>query len=216
MQRKGGTTRDTGEVSSTPRQRIILGCGVGLLIVLDQLTKFFVRQSFSLGESVRVLGDFFRLTYIHNPAGAFGIAFVHPAVYFIASAVIAILISISLYRHPILRSWSVWGLALVLGGAVGNLIDRVLLGEVVDFLDCEFFDITLRAFSFWFIHFPGYTMTRWPIFNVADSAVTVGIVLLILSTWLDPYKPRLPADAAPGERILDRRSGSGAESASGG
>lgn len=171
------------------RRRLILAGVTGLLIVADQLTKLAVRQNFSLGESVRVLGDFFRLTYIHNAAGAFGITFGHPAVYFIASAVIAILIILSLYRHPHLHHWSVWGLVLVLSGAIGNLIDRLYLGEVVDFLDVEFFDITIRSFSFLFIHFPGYSMTRWPVFNIADSAVSVGIFVLILSSWLDPHQP---------------------------
>jgi len=173
-------------VNPIRRQRTILACVVGLLIIVDQITKFIVRQSFSLGESVRVLGDFFRLTYIHNAAGAFGISFGHPTIYFVASTIISVLIIINLCRHPNLRRWSVWGLALVLGGAIGNLVDRIYLGEVVDFFDCEFFDITIQPFSFWFIKFPGYSMTRWPIFNIADSAVTVGIVVLLVSAWLDP------------------------------
>ncbi len=161
---------------------------VGLLIIADQLTKLAVRQSFALGESVPVWGDFFRLTYIHNAAGAFGVAFGHPAVYYVASIVISIFIIHNLYRHPDLRSWSIWGLALVLGGAIGNLIDRIYLGAVIDFLDCEFFDINLPTFKLWFIHFRGYAMTRWPIFNIADSAVTVGICVLILSVWFDGKK----------------------------
>jgi len=194
------------------RRRLILAGVVGILLVLDQFSKLAVRNSFSLGESVRVLGDFFRLTYIHNPGGAFGITFGHPLVYFLASSIIAVFIVISLYRHPDIRHWSVWALALILAGALGNLIDRVFLGEVVDFLDCEFFDIHLPPFSFWFIHFPGYSMTRWPVFNVADSAVTVGIVLLLLSGWLDPsaassssscsVKETLPT-AEPGKNQLE-------------
>ncbi len=158
----------------------------GLLIVADQLTKLAVRQSFVLGESIPVLGDFFRLTYIHNAAGAFGVWFGHPAVYGIASSIISLVIIHTIYRRPDLRSWSIWGLTLVLGGAIGNLIDRIYMGEVVDFLDFEFFDLDLPTFKLWFIHFRGYAMTRWPIFNIADSAVTVGICVLILSVWLDP------------------------------
>lgn len=171
------------------RPRLILACVAGLLIIADQASKLLVRHTFSLGESVPVFGDFFRLTYIHNPAGAFGITFGHPSIYFIASIVIAVLIGINLYRHPLLRLWSVWGLVLVLAGAIGNVIDRVYLGEVVDFFDVEFFDISIPSFKLLFIHFPGYSMTRWPVFNIADSAVTVGIGFLLVSAWLDPQKP---------------------------
>jgi len=163
-----------------------LGGVAGLLIVADQLTKLAVRQSFALGESVPVCGDFFRLTYIQNVAGAFGVWFGHPAVYYIASIIISLVIIHTIYRRPDLRSWSTWGLTLVLGGAIGNLIDRIAVGQVVDFLDFEFFDLDLPTFKFLFIHFRGYTMTRWPIFNLADSSVFCGIWVLILSMWLDP------------------------------
>lgn len=191
MQGAGGTKGDTGQtINPTARLRIILGSVVAFLIVADQLTKLLVRESFYLGESVAVWGDLVRLTYIHNAAGAFGIGLGHPAVFFIASTIIAVILSINLYRHPDLHRWAVWGLALVLAGAVGNLIDRLWLGAVVDFIDCEFFDLTIPSFVVWFIKFPGYTMSRWPIFNVADSSVTVGIGVLILSTWLDPPPPR--------------------------
>lgn len=193
------------------RRRIILAGLVGLLLVADQLSKLIVRNSFALGESVRVLGDFFHLTYIRNAGGAFGITFGHPLVYFLASSIIAVFITISLYRHPDIRRWSVWALTFILAGAIGNLIDRVYLGEVVDFLDCEFFDINLPSFSLWFIRFPGYSMTRWPVFNVADSAVTVGIVLLLLSSWLDPHEASLTssspaADVPPTKDPIDHQS----------
>jgi len=189
MQRRGGTTGIAGQVNPLYRPRLILACVAGLLIIADQASKLLVRYTFTLGESIAVFGDFFRLTYIHNPAGAFGITFGHPSIYFIASIIIAVLIGINLYRHPLLRLWSVWGLILVLAGAIGNVIDRIYLGEVVDFFDVEFFDISIPSFKLLFIHFPGYSMTRWPVFNIADSAVTVGIGFLLVSAWLDPQKP---------------------------
>ena len=68
---------------------------------------------------------------------------------------------------------------MIMGGAIGNLIDRIAVGRVVDFLDVEFFDISLPAFQFLFMNFPGYSLTRWPVFNVADSAVTCGMILII-------------------------------------
>ncbi len=194
MQGERGTTEHL-PIASPNRNRLIIGGTVAGLILADQLTKLFIRLSFALGESVPVFGDFFRLTYIHNDAGAFGISFGHPAIYFVASTVIAVLIVVSLYRAPDLRLWAVWGFALVLSGAVGNLIDRVCFGAVTDFLDLEFFDMNLPSFSFLFIKFRGYTMTRWPIFNLADSAIDLGIGLLILSIWLDGRKK--PASDCP-------------------
>ena len=68
-----------------------------------------------------------------------------------------------------------------MGGAIGNLIDRLFSGRVVDFLDVEFFDISIPAFEFLFVNFPGYALTRWPVFNVADSAVTCGMIFI---AWL--------------------------------
>ncbi len=167
------------------RSRLILAGVVAVIVIADQATKYLIRHTFEIGETVRVLGNFFRLTYIHNPAGAFGIVFGHQAIYYVASSAIALFLIIHLYRLPHLRQWSVWGLTFVLGGAIGNLIDRFRFGEVVDFLDFEFFDVTLPTFKFLFVHFRGYHMTRWPIFNLADSAVTVGIFVIILSMWLD-------------------------------
>jgi signal peptidase II len=86
-----------------------------------------------------------------------------------------------LKQHVVLR----FAFALILGGAFGNLIDRFLYGRVVDFLDFEFFDISIPPFSFLFIDFGGYHMTRWPVFNIADIAVTVGMIMIILNAIFD-------------------------------
>ncbi len=154
---------------------------VALVIVLDQLTKNIVKSSMFLYQSVNVIGDFFKLTYIENPGMAFGIQFESKLLFTILSILAAIVVLIYLVRMPNEKLLFRISLALIFGGAIGNLIDRLLYGRVVDFLDVEFFDITLPAFSFLFWDFPGYTMTRWPVFNIADSAVTCGMVLL---TWL--------------------------------
>ena len=71
-----------------------------------------------------------------------------------------------------------FALALIMGGAIGNLIDRLFAGRVVDFLDVEFFDISIPAFELLFLSFPGFALTRWPVFNIADSAVTCGMILI--------------------------------------
>lgn len=137
----------------------------GAVIVLDQLTKYLVVQRFKLHENITVIPGFFDLTYVRNPGAAFGIlagaqgswrvAF-FIVVSLAALAVIIILIRTSHDRLPLMA------FALIGGGAVGNLIDRVRFGEVVDFIE-------------WY-----YRSYHWPTFNIADSAITVGVALLAI------------------------------------
>ncbi len=132
-----------------------------IVVVLDQLTKFWVKIRFQLYESIDIIGDVLKFTYIENPGMAFGIRFAGPWFLTIFSAIASAVIFVLLYR---MRHEGLTGriaLSLVLGGAIGNLIDRFLYGRVVDFIDV------------------GIGTTRWPVFNLADSAVTVGMILLI-------------------------------------
>lgn len=139
-----------------------------LVVLLDQLTKLWVRSSMALGDSIPVLGrDFFRLTHVENSGVAFGIQTLGVPILIVFNAIASLVLIIVLLRssqagparYPRLVEIS---LALILGGALGNLIDRVLFGYVTDFLDFDF---------------PDFIMTRWPVFNVADSAVTIGMTL---------------------------------------
>lgn len=160
-------------------KRTLLIYGIILLItVLDQVSKYIVKQSMHLYESINVIGDFFRLTYIENPGMAFGIQFDNRILFTILSIAAAVIVFIYLLRMMNEKFIFRFSLALILGGAVGNLIDRLIYGRVVDFFDVEFFDVSLPAFNFLFLDFPGYSMTRWPVFNIADSAVTCGMILL--------------------------------------
>ena len=139
----------------------------GSVVILDQATKLLVQRAFRLGESLPVLPGFFNLTYVLNPGAAFGFlagaaaAFRGP--FFVAVSVLAIAV-ICYYntRYARGRPLPSIGLALILGGAVGNLIDRLRIGMVIDFLD-----FYLGAY-------------HWPAFNVADSGITVGVGLLFL------------------------------------
>jgi signal peptidase II len=135
----------------------------GITIVLDQFTKYVVLQRFSLHESVPVIPGFFNLTYVRNPGAAFGIlAGAHGAwrtVFFITVSLVALAVIITLVRKTHDRLPLV-AFALIGGGAVGNLIDRVRSGEVVDFIE-------------WY-----YRSYHWPAFNIADSAISVGVALL--------------------------------------
>ena len=155
---------------------------IPLAVVVDQVSKFIVRGSMALYQSEPVLGNFFRLTYIHNPGAAFGLNVGSPLLHTVFS-LLALGVLIYLYRslaanERLLRL----ALCLVLGGAVGNIIDRLYLGEVVDFFDFGLGDL------------------RWPIFNFADSFVTVGVLLLALGysrREKTPGRPEQPSSPAP-------------------
>lgn len=176
-------------VSGAPlpsRQALIIWLAPALIVVLDQTTKWMVATFMEIHQTVHVLGDWMCLTYVLNPGGAFGVQWEHPVTYFIAAAIVIGWIVWHLWRHGHEQHLSHLALALILGGAVGNLIDRLILGQVIDFIDVEFFDMRIPAFDFGVIHHPGYVMDRWPTFNVADSAVTVGVLALLVTLWHDP------------------------------
>lgn len=151
-----------------------------LVILLDQLSKRVVVYYFQMGESTAVLGNFFRFTYILNPGGVFGSKLGSQNFYTIISVLALIVTSWFFFKTKSSETWLRIGLCMVLGGAVGNLIDRLRFGEVVDFLDFDFFDISLPPLKILFFNFPGFHLDRWPVFNLADSFVLIGIVLIIV------------------------------------
>jgi signal peptidase II len=156
------------------------------IIVLDQVTKFLVKSSMHLNESIPIISNYLRLTYIENTGMAFGIQFGENIFFTIFAIIASIMIFVYLLKmkgeHWIARL----AVAIILGGAIGNLTDRIIRGGVVDFIDCEFFDIHIPAFKLLFINFPGYGLDRWPVYNIADAAVTVGMVLLLIFVlWYD-------------------------------
>jgi len=134
------------------------------IVVADQLAKWAVLGSFAPGER-RVLTGFFNLVLVLNKGAAFSFLADAPGwqtpLLVVFSLVAAVIVSALLLRSPA-RAMSCAGLALILGGALGNVIDRLRFGQVVDFLD---------------FHALGW---HWPAFNLADSAITVGAALLIL------------------------------------
>ena len=138
-----------------------------LVILLDQATKAWILSTMRLYDSFVVIGGFFNITHVRNPGAAFGFLAAAPPMFrytfFIVVTVAAILLILHYLRNSRIEAPSlVSALALILAGAVGNLIDRVRFGEVVDFLD---------------VYIVSY---HWPAFNVADSAITVGAAILIV------------------------------------
>ena len=137
-----------------------------VVVLLDQATKLLVLAKMPLYYSIPVIEGFFNLTHIRNPGGAFGFMAASSQgvrnLLFIGVSIVAMGLIVYFYRstpktYPYLAS----ALAMIFGGAVGNLIDRLRFGEVVDFLD---------------VYVGAY---HWPAFNVADSAITVGITIFI-------------------------------------
>lgn len=132
------------------------------VLVLDQITKAIITRRFLLHENLEVIPGFFDLTYIRNTGGAFGLLAGEASglrtMLFLSVACVALGAVLYLYsKIPAGKPWLNGGLAMTFGGALGNLIDRVRYGEVVDFLD-----------------FHAGTL-HWPAFNVADSAISVGV-----------------------------------------
>lgn len=165
---------------------------VALIWILDRASKWALKKNFGLGETLPVWGTFFQFTYVENKGGAFGVQLGGSFFYFVASILVILYILFYLWRHPEDGKISRLSLALILGGAFGNLYDRARFGSVTDFFDFEFFDIP--AFQIGPLHFAG--MERWPVFNIADAAVTAGIVLLLLASFFNKREALSPAAAA--------------------
>jgi len=166
--------------NSSGKRSLLVYSMVGFIVILDQFSKVIVKNTMVLYDSIPVLGNFLQLTYIENPGMAFGIQMQNKLLFTVLSVVATLIVLLYMIRLSHERFLFRFSLALILGGAIGNLIDRIIRGRVVDFIDVEFFDISIPSFDLWFIHFPGYGLTRWPVFNVADSAVTCGLVVLTL------------------------------------
>jgi signal peptidase II len=142
----------------------------GVVVLVDQLTKLWVLTSFQLHEQKSIIPGFFDLVYVTNTGAAFGILAGNESwlrqLFFVGVALVALIVIVYAYVH--LKEEGrifVFSLGLIAGGAIGNLIDRIRFGSVVDFLD---------------FYVGGY---HWPAFNVADSAITVGVGLFLLGTF---------------------------------
>jgi signal peptidase II len=146
------------------------------VVALDQISKGVVLKSMALYKSIPVIPGFFNITHVHNPGGAFGFLAQNGAPWrhwLFLSAVLLALGMILYFHHQTPRShpYLAFGLSLIFGGAIGNLIDRLRFGEVVDFLDFYILD------------------HHWPTFNVADSGVTIGVLIFLAHIYFKkmPY-----------------------------
>jgi signal peptidase II len=161
----------------TVKSKIVFGW-LAVILVADQLTKFVIDQTMPLHHSIPVIDDLFSLTYIRNTGAAFGILSGSAAAFRLPFLVLFSLLAIGfvvvmLRRLPDKETGLITALAFILGGAIGNLIDRVAYGEVIDFLDV-----------YW-------SNFHWPAFNLADSFITIGVLItvyyLIKAKGEDPF-----------------------------
>ncbi|RMF62033.1 MAG: signal peptidase II [Calditrichaeota bacterium] len=159
---------------------IILG-----IFVVDQFSKFLALHYLRPFRSIPVVGDFFRLTYVENRGMAFGIDIENKVLFNLISFLAVAIIIYYFYRFYHQKLFRI-SFAIILGGAAGNLWDRLLHGKVIDFLDFEFFDIHFSGGGLLFWQFPSYTLERWPVFNIADMAVTLGMILILITTFIIP------------------------------
>jgi len=163
---------------------LLLALVVGTVIVVDQLTKLSIMQNMRLHESIPIIPNLFSLTYIRNPGAAFGLlagsSNAFRMLFFGITSLFALgLLGTILVRLPASDWTGQLSIAAILGGAIGNLIDRLRYGEVIDFLD---------------VYIDTY---HWPAFNVADSAISVGVVFLIIHFAFEKKEaPRVPSGTA--------------------
>lgn len=159
------------------RGRYVLLFGVaGVTVILDQISKAYVMQTMRLHESIPIIPGFFSLTYIRNPGAAFGILASSSTgfrlLFFAFTSLFALVLLGTIFLRLRGDDWvGQLSIAAILGGAIGNLLDRLRFGEVIDFLD---------------FYVEGY---HWPAFNVADAAISVGVFFLIVHFALEKKEP---------------------------
>ncbi len=138
----------------------------GSIIALDQITKVIISKTLALHHSIPIISGFFNLTHVLNPGGAFGFlanqsTTVRVLIFLFVSSLAICFILYFYINTPETHLFLSVGFALIFGGAIGNMIDRIRLGKVIDFLDFRVLNVP------------------WPAFNVADSAITIGMAIFI-------------------------------------
>lgn len=141
------------------RLSLIASC----VVIIDRLTKYFFCSNLSHGRSIKVIPGIFHLTLVFNTGSAFGLFKDWTAFFIMTSIIVIALIFFHCLRYRHKDIFLILSLGLILGGAVGNLIDRILFGYVIDFFDFRV----------------------WPVFNIADSSITIGAALLVLKVLFD-------------------------------
>jgi signal peptidase II len=155
-----------------------------VIVIVDQWSKIWAVGALTDQGSHQVFGDFLRFTLVYNLGGAMGSSLGSSGLYLGISCVILPLLGYYLwqYRNSALYSWP---LASIMAGAIGNALDRIRIGKVVDFIDVDFFKINLGSFH----------MDRWWTFNIADAGISCGLVFLVIVLLIHrPKQVELPVE----------------------
>lgn len=138
-----------------------------IIIIIDQSTKWLIVKNMEIGESIPVIESFFYITSHRNAGAAWGILQNQMLFFYIITVIVIVFLIYYIQKHAKESKWLGLSLGLVLGGAIGNFIDRLVRKEVVDF-----FDVYIGSYNY-------------PIFNIADSALVAGVILLFIYTFMD-------------------------------
>lgn len=173
----------------------------GGLVILDQITKALIRASLTGADIAKPLGnDLLWFVHIQNPGLAFGLTFLSPLMLAVISAVASVALGWFIYKNANQSLWQNIPLSFIMGGAIGNLIDRVVYGQVTDFISVDL---------------PDFLMDRFFVFNVADSSVSVGVALLLIASFfpepaldhLDESQPQPPSEAEHTTTTAEEQAG---------
>jgi signal peptidase II len=143
---------------------------VALVLGLDQLTKYWAAQALNEGDDLHLVRGFLKLSYTENPGIAFGMLSTGNFQWILVAISVAAIIVVGYYllRTSASNRLLLWSLSLLAAGITGNLVDRIRMGRVIDFIELYFRDF------------------HWPVFNIADSAITIGAALMALELFLAP------------------------------
>lgn len=142
----------------------------GLVMLFDQFTKYWVSVKLREGDEIDIIRGFFKLSYTENPGIAFGMLNNGNVKWLLVAISVAAIMVVVFYmrRTPVSNTLLLWSLALLAAGICGNLIDRVRLGRVIDFI---------------LLYYKDY---QWPVFNIADTAITIGAALMAIELFMAP------------------------------
>jgi signal peptidase II len=147
-----------------------------LVMLFDQITKYWVSVKLREGDEIDIIQGFFKFSYTENPGIAFGMLNNGNVKWLLVSVSVAAIAVVFYYmrRTPVSNTLLLWSLALLSAGICGNLIDRIRLGRVIDFI---------------LLYYRDY---QWPVFNIADTAITIGAALMAIELFLSPQAERPP------------------------
>jgi signal peptidase II len=157
-----------------------------MVMLIDQITKYWVSVKLSEGDEIEIIRGFFKFSYTENPGIAFGMLNNGNVKWLLVAVSVAAILVVVYYmkRTPVSNSLLLWSLALLAAGICGNLIDRVRLGRVIDFI---------------LLYYKDY---QWPVFNIADTAITIGAALMAIELFLAPQAdPPSMLDAAEAQNL---------------